>query len=430
MNFIDYNPLAGWLPVIGYALVTIKTSIGLSSAWPRKLIPKDEIVIAGSIWLLILAISIFFNPYLIVDLSVLCLPLITLSIYLGRFYQGFPRLIRLVLMVVPASVIPMGLFIYHLEFNVLVTIKILLILLQLLCIVDLVHRNLVSRAETLSTICSGILCLLIAGGSTKSAELAIGFTLMFMPLALLSVYCSRLYQKFFRPFRIALVLAPIIVISLVFGINENGFNSRGIKLVNQLFQNSRPKSMSDFVVEENRTGELRFNRNHLSMYRTDSRGSFTFKVEGAEFPKLALRAGFKELPTINPDMKHYWLRRSSGIWCELTINTLTQRASGNFCQFPHYDFNSRNRRNAQNISGVYAAARAAGHDFSNAGDGSILTTSRAIIKGYEIPKEPSGPFSEAWFGVPNLDENELYDLVYFLDVEKDGALVYSGELPN
>ena len=81
---------------------------------------------------------------------------------------------------------------------------------------------------------------------------------------------------------------------------------------------------------------------------------------------------------------------------------------------------SKNRRNAQQLSSVCNAAQAAGHDFVGA---DLATTVTAIIAGATI-NDSTSPFNGSYFGVPNLTGQEITDAEQYLKIS-DGMLVYS-----
>lgn len=82
---------------------------------------------------------------------------------------------------------------------------------------------------------------------------------------------------------------------------------------------------------------------------------------------------------------------------------------------------SKNRRNAQQLSSVCNAAQAAGHDFVGAND--LAATVTAIIGGATI-NDSTSPFNGSYFGVPNLTGQEVTDAKQYLKIS-DGMLVYS-----
>lgn len=88
---------------------------------------------------------------------------------------------------------------------------------------------------------------------------------------------------------------------------------------------------------------------------------------------------------------------------------------------------AKDRRNAQNISSVYASALAAGHDFLNpdgAGEIAIADAISAICTDGVVIAE-QGPFEGAFFGVPNLDPQDQDEAATYLEAF-NGLIVYNG----
>ena len=84
---------------------------------------------------------------------------------------------------------------------------------------------------------------------------------------------------------------------------------------------------------------------------------------------------------------------------------------------------SKNRRNAQQLSSVCNAAQAAGHDFVTPGN--VVKTVDDIIEGATI-NDSTSPFNGSYFGVPNLTSQEVIDARQYLKLSEDGSmLVYS-----
>jgi prepilin-type N-terminal cleavage/methylation domain-containing protein len=84
---------------------------------------------------------------------------------------------------------------------------------------------------------------------------------------------------------------------------------------------------------------------------------------------------------------------------------------------------SKNRRNAQQISSVCNAAQAAGLDFVAASDGSVDGVVKAVVKGDKV-SDATSPFNGSYFGVPNLSGGELTDCQKYLTVTNN-MLVYT-----
>jgi len=83
---------------------------------------------------------------------------------------------------------------------------------------------------------------------------------------------------------------------------------------------------------------------------------------------------------------------------------------------------SKDRRNAQQLASVANAAQAAGYDFvAEDGPGAADVVS-AIVTGTTID-DPTSPFDETYFGVPNMSAQEQEDALLFLGIE-NGMLVY------
>ncbi|MFV1995688.1 MAG: hypothetical protein ACC661_09645, partial [Verrucomicrobiales bacterium] len=82
---------------------------------------------------------------------------------------------------------------------------------------------------------------------------------------------------------------------------------------------------------------------------------------------------------------------------------------------------SKNKRNAQNLASVCAAAQAAGLDFVAA---DVPLTTTAVILGATV-NETGNPFNGTFFGVPNLGANEKTGAEVYLGVTS-GVLTYNG----
>lgn len=79
---------------------------------------------------------------------------------------------------------------------------------------------------------------------------------------------------------------------------------------------------------------------------------------------------------------------------------------------------ARSRRNAQNVSSVFAAALAAGAAFEG-------TSAAEVIREVSIGKTvEGGAFDGEFFGVPNLTEREVDALARWLRLNASGALAY------
>jgi type IV pilus assembly protein PilA len=86
---------------------------------------------------------------------------------------------------------------------------------------------------------------------------------------------------------------------------------------------------------------------------------------------------------------------------------------------------SKNRRNAQQLSSVCNAAQAAGFDFVEAAGGTGVEAYKVaaqVVGGHTID-DASSPFKGAFFGVPNLSEQEYKLAANYLKNE-NGMLVY------
>lgn len=89
---------------------------------------------------------------------------------------------------------------------------------------------------------------------------------------------------------------------------------------------------------------------------------------------------------------------------------------------------SKNRRNAQQLASVCNAAQAAGHDFIVDGDTDPAAVCARIVTGATIT-DPTSPFKDSYFGVPNLSGDELTEAVAYLTISSDGStLVYNSGL--
>ena len=84
---------------------------------------------------------------------------------------------------------------------------------------------------------------------------------------------------------------------------------------------------------------------------------------------------------------------------------------------------SKNRRNAQQLSSVCNASQAAGYDFVAQGGGDLEQVIGGIVTGATIT-DPASPFVGIFFGVPNLTRNEQIAALEFLHLER-GMLIYS-----
>ncbi len=82
---------------------------------------------------------------------------------------------------------------------------------------------------------------------------------------------------------------------------------------------------------------------------------------------------------------------------------------------------SKNRRNAQQLSSVCNAAQAAGHDFVSGTD--VSATVAAIVTGSTIT-DTSSPFFNTFFGVPNLSADEQDKSETYLSIA-NGMLIYN-----
>lgn len=87
------------------------------------------------------------------------------------------------------------------------------------------------------------------------------------------------------------------------------------------------------------------------------------------------------------------------------------------------------RRNAQGIASIFAAAKAAGHDFSAGGTRDKAAIIDAIIAGKTITD--AGPYNGAYFGIPGLIAEQAKDpkqgAIAHLKYEADtGILKYTG----
>ena len=81
-----------------------------------------------------------------------------------------------------------------------------------------------------------------------------------------------------------------------------------------------------------------------------------------------------------------------------------------------------NRRNAQSVASVFAAAQAAGLDFAGA---DTAATIAAVVTGGSVTEE--GPFNGTFFGVPSLDATEQAGAGTYLDLDAaNGLLKYTG----
>ncbi len=84
---------------------------------------------------------------------------------------------------------------------------------------------------------------------------------------------------------------------------------------------------------------------------------------------------------------------------------------------------SKNRRNAQQLSSVCNASQAAGWDFVASGGNDLDEIIAHIVEGATIIDSTS-PFFATFFGVPNLSRDEQISASEFLHLE-DGMLIYS-----
>lgn len=80
------------------------------------------------------------------------------------------------------------------------------------------------------------------------------------------------------------------------------------------------------------------------------------------------------------------------------------------------------RRIAQNLASVFAASNAVGHDFVAAGEGELEKVLSLIMKGATI-KDEANPFNGVYFGVPEIDPDEMKAARKYLAIE-DGFLFY------
>ena len=79
----------------------------------------------------------------------------------------------------------------------------------------------------------------------------------------------------------------------------------------------------------------------------------------------------------------------------------------------------RNRRNAQELAGVFANAQAAGRDFAASGD--LVQTIRNVITGGS-PSE--GPFKGQLYAMRSLKEQDIPSVQKYLDLQ-GGVLCYN-----
>lgn len=85
---------------------------------------------------------------------------------------------------------------------------------------------------------------------------------------------------------------------------------------------------------------------------------------------------------------------------------------------------SKNRRNAQQLSSVCNAAQAAGLDFIAEGDDVAAVCGKVAIG--DTVDDVTSPFFGSFFGVPNLAGQELTDAQKYLELSEDESmLVYS-----
>ncbi|MFV1995291.1 MAG: hypothetical protein ACC661_07625, partial [Verrucomicrobiales bacterium] len=84
---------------------------------------------------------------------------------------------------------------------------------------------------------------------------------------------------------------------------------------------------------------------------------------------------------------------------------------------------SKDRRNAQNLASVTAAAQAAGLDFVGSAT-TVPPVTTLVITGATV-NEPGNPFNGTFFGVPNLGATEKLGAEVYLGVQ-DGVLTYNG----
>lgn len=80
------------------------------------------------------------------------------------------------------------------------------------------------------------------------------------------------------------------------------------------------------------------------------------------------------------------------------------------------------KRAAQNLASVCAAAQAAGWDFVAEGKGDLNDTVNLIVVGQAV-KDASSPFFGTHFGVPGLTKRQQRRACYYLTI-RHGMLVY------
>lgn len=85
---------------------------------------------------------------------------------------------------------------------------------------------------------------------------------------------------------------------------------------------------------------------------------------------------------------------------------------------------SKDRRNAQQLSSVCNAAQAAGLDFVV--DGDLEATVQKVITGNTV-SDSTSPFNGSYFGVPNLGGDEITDALDYLELN-NGMLIYKSGL--
>ncbi len=83
-------------------------------------------------------------------------------------------------------------------------------------------------------------------------------------------------------------------------------------------------------------------------------------------------------------------------------------------------FDSKARRNGQQLSAVFSAAQAAGLDFLD--PDSLEDTITTVVAGGTI-SDSGSPFYKTFFGVPNLTEQEQEAAAEYLEIQ-NGILVY------
>ena len=80
---------------------------------------------------------------------------------------------------------------------------------------------------------------------------------------------------------------------------------------------------------------------------------------------------------------------------------------------------TKNRRNAQQLASVFAAAQAAGLNFYVVGD--ETATIKAIVKGGAVTKE--GPFKDTFFGIPSLNDEDQVSAASYLEMNDGNSML-------